>query len=104
MNITREDIRSAKAYEVGKGIEHIMSMLKIVNPQKAKRWRIEYMRMGKDTLDTFGSFEVNYHGLLLNEEYIMIFDETGLLYAINVTGNSVLYTLKELMDKCADKF
>lgn len=93
-----------KKDDIATGIGHVIGIMKIVNPEKARTWRIEYMRMEKDTLDTFSDFDVKYHGLLLGEEYIMIFDEFGILYAINVTGDSVLYTMKELMDKLADKF
>ena len=45
-----------------------------------------------------------YLQLLNGEDYFLIYYEDEPLYAVNVTGDSVLTAIRELVDKLADKF
>ena len=45
-----------------------------------------------------------YLGVIDGEDYFFIFVEGNPLYAINVTGDSVLTAIRELVEKLADKF
>ena len=93
-----------KEKDVTLGIGHIMEILKLINPDKAKRWRIKYKLMNEELFEHFTDFEKTYHGLIRGEEYILVYEYRHLLYAINVTGNSVLYTLRELFALLGNKF
>lgn len=82
----------------------VTEMLYIVYPNK--RVRIEYVRMTEDCMRKLDPWYVQYHRLVPGDEYMLLwdleFDE--MLYAVNVTGDSYLYCVKELLDLIAEKF
>lgn len=82
----------------------VTEMLYIVRPDK--KIRVEYVRMTPEALQNLNPWYVKYHKLVAKDEYMFVwdleFDE--LLYAVNVSGNSYLYCVKELLDLIAEKF
>lgn len=93
---------STKGYDIQFGINKIQEVLKALNPEK--KWDIVYCAPGTYE-DTFDDWTIQYHNIVPGEEYIFICDaDNHLLYAINVTGDSVLCALEELMEKLVDKF
>ena len=82
----------------------VAEMLFIVRPDK--RIRVEYRRMTPEILANYDPWYVQYHRLVPGDEYMLVWDlEFGdLLYAVNVTGDSYLYCVKELLDLIAEKF
>lgn len=85
-------------------IEKIKDILQFLRPEKS--WEIKYIRL-KLPAEVFDEWTITYHGLIANEEYILIYDDeqmNHLLYAINVTGDSVLCALSELMQLLVNKF
>ena len=84
-------------------IEHIL--LKI-NESKALNWDMMYRKETEETILKLTDFERQYHKIIPGDEYIYIreVDTDDLLYAVNVTGDSALTALSELMKLLADKF
>lgn len=82
----------------------VAEMLYIVRPDK--KIRVEYVRMTPERLAKLDPWYIKYHRLIEKDEYMFVwdleFDE--LLYAVNVSGNSYLYCIKELLDLIAEKF
>ena len=91
----------SKETEILKGIVLIQQYLEFLKPEK--KWDIVYA-IPKDCEKKFGEWSTKYHGLINGEEYIFIFEKKTLLYAINVTGDSTLTAISELMDLLAKKF
>lgn len=74
------------------------------NKEQRGRITINYEQPTLDSLSNYSSFEVIYHHLIPNEEYFLIFYGQQLLYAVNVTGDSILTAGCELMMLVAKKF
>ena len=92
-----------KEIEINYGIEQIQNILHMIRPNK--KWEILYAKMTDDLLENFSDWHKQYHGIRKNEEYFLIYDEDGfLLYALNVTTQSTLYALSNLMMLLTDKF
>lgn len=90
-----------KCSQINFGIARIQEILSEIN--ETKRWTIHY----ENKLDrkAFDRWNADYHRLLDGEEYVLVYDEYNhLLYALNVTGNSVLCTLAMLMKLLMNKF
>ena len=79
-------------------------ILKQARPDK--KLELTYTRETSQTVNSFTDFQRQYFGIRPREEYIYVFDlETGdLLYAVNVTADSVLTAISELMDLLSRKF
>lgn len=90
-----------KTIDINLGIQKIQEFLSEYRPEK--HWDIAYYKMD-DPAKYFDAWTIGYHGIISEDEYIFIFDDSHLLYALNVTGNSVLYTMSELMRLLANKF
>ena len=84
-------------------LQHIRGIMEICRPDKPLR--IEYMKISEDNINSFTEWERRYHHILTGDEYFIIREEDGqLLYARNVSGDSILTALWELMDLIAKKF
>ena len=92
-----------KATEINYGIVQIQGILQMLRPEK--KWRIVYKKVTDAVLDTLTDWQKQYHGIRKNEEYFFIWDEEGcLLYVLNVSAESTLYSLSNLLKLLADKF
>lgn len=58
----------------------------------------------REDRDKFTPFQMRYFQLMECEEYFFIRDPEDLLYAVNVTGDSLLTAAWELMDLVSRKF
>lgn len=92
---------STKQEKIEFGISKIQDILRELNPRKV--WDIQYASF-TDPKEHLDDWDIKYYNIFANEEYVLIYENENLLYAINVTGDSVLCTLDELMRKLVDKF
>lgn len=77
----------------------IESMLEYIRPNNG--WEIAYDIPEHVNLT---EWDRHYHNLYDGEDYFFVFVNGKLLYAINVTGDSVLTAVQELITKLAAKF
>lgn len=92
-----------KKAEISYGIMQIESILHMIHPEK--KWKILWTKIDDETWNCLSDWQKQYHGIIKNQEYFLIFDEFGaLLYALNVSAESTLYSLSNLMKLLADKF
>ena len=90
----------SKEEEINYGITAISGYLAILKPQK--KWNI-YYDVAKEN-HNFSDWDRQYHGIIDGEEYFFVYDNNHLLYVINVTGDSTLTAMSELMELLARKF
>lgn len=91
-----------KKLEIEFGIRKIQEILCYINSKK--KWTIEYIKE-KDPEILFTEWQIKYHKIFPNEEYVIVKDEfNDILYVINVTGDSSITTLSELMKLIGNKF
>lgn len=94
-------IDATKEAEINKGLILLMQYLRFLNPEKD--WNIIY-EITKDCKQKYGDWECDYHGIIDGEEYFFIFEKDRLLYAVNITGDSVLTAFWELAEVLSNKF
>ena len=93
----------SKKAEISYGIMQIESILHMIHPEK--KWRILWTKIDDEAWNCLSDWQKQYHGIIKNQEYFLIFDEFGaLLYALNVSAESTLFSLSNLMKLLADKF
>lgn len=92
-------------------LDQIRPILKEVNAGKEDSWYMAYGRAASPWLEaTTTEWERKYHQIVRNDEYFWIWNtDTGdqpweLLYAVNVTGDSLVTAASELMNLLARKF
>ena len=89
--------------EIRYGITQIQKILAKVRPNK--KWTIKYVAMTANKLKEFSDWDIERMHFYEGCEYIVIWDEDGhLLYSSNETGNSTMWTLRNLMDILGNKF
>lgn len=66
--------------------------------------RIRYSLVDADNISKYSDWQRRYYGIVIGDEYFMIADHEGLLYMVNVTGDSLMTAAGELMDLAARKF
>ena len=95
--------RDNDLYETAKSIE---KLLRQYGKDRAlcQRVYIIYERLSRERVRGFSPFQREYFHLLSGEEYFLIYDDWGLMYAVNVTGDSVLTAGNELLSLVAKKF
>jgi len=81
------------------GMSKIQEILNNIRP--GNTWEIAYDNPERVPLS---DWDRNYHNLIDGEDYFFIWQDKKLLYTIDVTGDSVLTALWELMEKLAKKF
>ncbi len=64
---------------------------------------ITYEKLKEGSM-AFDDRHVKYFGLEPGSEYFFITQKRGMLYAVNVSGDSIFTAAAELMKKIADKF
>lgn len=88
-----------KTKQICFGINRIQEILDHIRPNN--NWEIVY-----DTPEhvPMTEWDRKYLQLCNGEDYFFIFVGSQLLYAVNVTGDSVLTAMQELITKLAEKF
>lgn len=85
-------------------LQHVFYMLQEINPEK--HWVLEYTRTKNPEL-RFTRWQLDYHHIRPNQEYICVWNKTvspvHLLYVVDVTGDSVITAIGELMNLLAKK-
>ena len=76
----------------------------LVNQTAEEQIEISYMRMTARLLAGFDEWSRSKFRLINGDEYFLITKYGVRLYMVNVTGDSYLTAIKELMDKIAAKF
>ena len=84
----------------------ISEILIMINETKALNWNLMYRKETDESIKSMTKWEREYRNILVGEEYIYVREvDTGdLLYAVNVTGDSLLTALSEFMDLLSKKF
>ena len=91
-----------KKTQIEYGIMQIKGILQMLRPEKV--WKITYAKMNGDNIEEFSEWHRQYHGIRAGDEYFFIWEGDSLLYAGNVSAESALYSLSNLMKLLADKF
>lgn len=65
---------------------------------------VRYTKIGDGNIYRYNDFQRRYHGILTGNEYFMIEEPGALLYAVNVTGDSLMTAAAELMALVGKKF
>ena len=95
----------SKQTEINYGLEAIRAILQMLKPEK--RWIISYAKITSENITNFSDWNIQYHGIRTGDEYFFIWEdspERPLLYVVNVSAESTLYSLANLMKLLADKF
>ena len=89
----------------------VKNILRIQNPEKAKRWSLTYLRINAGNINEFTDWQIKYHEIREGEEYIFIWELPAepigvpiLLYSINMTCEKETYAIGRLMTLIGDKF
>lgn len=91
-----------KAEQMKEALEKITEICDVTRP--GKNARLWYVRMTEDKLADYSDWDIKRLGLRENYEYIVVAENTGhILYAINVSGNSVMQSIAELTNLLARK-
>ena len=90
-----------KAIKIIRGVGMLTNYLKYLFPEK--NIKITY-EIAKNCKEKYGEWNTKYLGLLEGEEYFLVSLDDNLLYAVNVTGDSVLTAFSELMNLLSRKF
>ena len=92
-----------KKAQMDKACEKLTELIALEYPKKGIR--VRYEKVGTEVYAEFNDFEKEYHRIRLGEEYILIYDQEGiLLYAVCVTFDSMLTSVEEAMRLIAAKF
>ena len=97
-----------KQLQINACLRNVRSIMDTVRPDKPLR--IEYWKISEDpavgvSIHNFTDWERKYFGIGNGGEYFFIWeDEEYLLYVVDVTGDSVLTALSELMNLIGRKF
>ena len=80
-------------------IDRIYEILNEIRP--GNNWTIIYSKPEEIELD---DWKKQYLGIINGEDYFFIYIDHSLTYAVNVTGDSILTAVQELINKLAIKF
>lgn len=89
-----------------RNIRNIINIARPDMPLRIEYWRISADPVIGNSIANFTEWEQQYFHIMTGEEYFFIWNEheDHLLYVINVTGDSVLTALSELMNLIGRKF
>lgn len=87
-----------KQDQISKCIMKVEEMLEYLRPNNG--WRITY----SNTAVSLDDWDIKRLGIIEGEEYIYVYVKGSLLYAINVTADSVLCAMSELLNLLTNKF
>jgi hypothetical protein len=83
-------------------LESVRDIMRIAHPDKYVR--LEYMEETEESVAKWNEWYRKYHNIRPGQQNIYIFDEDGLLYKVDVTWDSTLTAIHELMELIARKF
>lgn len=91
-----------KAEQMQEALRKVMDICEITRP--GKNGRLFYVRMTEDELEDFSDWDVKRFSLRSGDEYIFVAEDNGhILYALNVSGDSVMQSIAELTNLLAGK-
>jgi hypothetical protein len=95
-----------KKHRINWALGRISDILINENAAKGLNWNLTYRKENEETIQKLTDWERRLHRILPGGEYIYVREvDTGdLLYAVDVTGDSVITALSELMDLISRKF
>ena len=94
---------NTKAQQINEALTHVSAIMTAANTRQ--KCRLEYRNENYESVKRFTEFTRERLGILPGMEYIYVYDSDGyLLYAVNVTADSVLTAIAELMDLISRKF
>ena len=96
-----------KSTEMNHCIRQVQNILHIIRPKK--KWYIYYDKMNSENICQYTEWQRQYHGIRTGDEYIFIREDDEncdfpLLYVVNVSAESTLFAMSNLMKLLADKF
>jgi len=89
----------SKTEQINFAIQKVQEILNIIRPEN--NWKITYST--PENIEV-SDWDRTYHGLINKEDYFFIWIGQKLHYTVNVTGDSVLTAIQELINKLALKF
>ena len=98
----RRDANGVKAEQMEAAIKKVVEITKITRPQAETQ--ITYLRITEDNIGDFNDWDRRRFGIHVGDERILVGKTgEGILYALNVSGNSVMQSIAELTDLLAGK-
>ena len=98
----RRDANGVKAEQMDEAIKKVVEIVKITSPKIPAN--IVYLRLTEDNIDCFSDWDRQRFGLHVGDERIMVGKaKEGILYSINVSGDSVMQSIAELTNLLAGK-
>lgn len=98
----RRDANGVKAEQMDEAIKKVVEIVKVTSPEIPAN--IVYLRLTEDNIDCFSDWDQQRFGLHVGDERIMVGKaKEGILYSINVSGDSVMQSIAELTDLLAGK-
>lgn len=94
--------RGQKTEQMDEAIKKVLEIVKITSPEIPAN--IVYLRLNEDNIEYFSDWDRQRFGLHIGDERIMVGKaKEGILYSINVSGDSVMQSIAELTDLLAGK-
>ena len=98
----RRDANGVKAEQIEAAIKKVVEITKITRPQADTQ--ITYLRITEDNIDDFSDWDRQRFGIHVGDERILVGKRgEGTMYALNVSGDSVMQSIAELTDLLAGK-
>lgn len=94
--------RGLKTEQMDEAIKKVLEIVNITSPEIPAN--IVYLRLNEDNIEYFSDWDRQRFGLHIGDERIMVGKaKEGILYSINVSGDSVMQSIAELTDLLAGK-
>lgn len=94
--------RGLKTKQMDEAIKWVVEIVKITSPEIPAN--IVYLRLTEDNIDCFSDWDRKRFGLHIGDERIFVGKaKEGILYSINVSGDSVMQSIAELTNLLAGK-
>lgn len=98
----RRNAQGNKTEQMNEALQKVKDIARITRPEKDVN--IVYVRVTAEHIEAFSDWDIQRFGIHIGDERILIGTPAeGLLYTINVTGDSVMQSIAELTDLLAGK-
>ena len=98
----RRNDEGLKAETMDEAIKRVLEITKITRPECDTR--IVYLRVTDENIDAFSDWDRQRFGIHVGDERILVSKAgEGILYALNVSGDSVMQSIAELTNLLAGK-
>lgn len=98
----RRNYHGLKAAQMDEAIKRVLEITKITRPECDTR--IVYLRVTDENIDWCNDWDRRRFGIHVGDERILVGKRgEGILYALNVSGDSVMQSVAELTDLLAGK-